>query len=208
MSITLPRLPYTLDALEPHISRRTLAANYEHNHAAFVAKTRALIQRTPLESASIEDVVFSSAEQQDQSLFNASAQAWNHECYRRSTRAGDGGAARGAGPIERCLGSYRTFSQQFATVAVDQFGSGWAWLVFEHGRVRIIAKSDAQTPLPMPQVAPLSTIDVWEHAYHVDYQYRRLDYIAAFLRQLIDWDFANRNLDWQLAVRVPALAGD
>jgi len=210
MSITLPPLPYALEALEPYISRRTLAAHHGHHHDSYVAKTCKLIQRTPLESASLEDIVRSSAEQQDKKLFNASAQAWNHEFYWRSMRPGGGGEARGAiaGLIEKSFGSYGAFSQQFATVAGDQFGSGWAWLVFEDGRVRIIAKSNAQTPLTMPETAPLLTIDVWEHAYYLDYQHRRLDYIAAFLDHLIDWDFANRNLAWQLAVGVPALAGD
>ena len=119
------------------------------------------------------------------------------------------GSARGhRGLIEKSFGSYRAFSQQFVTVAGDQFGSGWAWLVLEDGEVRIIAKSNAQTPLTMPQVTPLLTIDVWEHAYYLDYQHRRLDYIAAFLDHLVDWDFANRNLIQQLAVGVPALEGD
>jgi len=210
MSITLPPLPYALEALEPYISRRTLAAHHGHHHAAYVAKTRSLIQRTPLESASLADVVLSSAEQQDKNLFNASAQARNHEFYWRSMRPGGGGEARGAiaGLIEKSFGSYRAFSQQFVTVAGDQFGSGWAWIVLEGGRLRIIAKSNAQTPLTMPQVTPLLTIDVWEHAYYLDYQHRRLDYIAAFLDHLVDWDFANRNLTQQLAVGVPALAGD
>jgi len=121
---------------------------------------------------------------------------------RRSARAAI------AGLIEKSFGSYRAFSQQFVTVAGDQFGSGWAWIVLEGGRLRIIAKSNAQTPLTMPQVTPLLTIDVWEHAYYLDYQHRRLDYIAAFLDHLVDWDFANRNLTQQLAVGVPALAGD
>ena len=209
MSITLPPLPYVLEALEPYISRRTLAAHHGHHHAAYVTKTRTLIQRTPLESASLEDIVLSSAEQQDKSLFNASAQAWNHEFYWRSMRPGGGGEARGAiaALIEQSFGSHRAFSQQFVTAAGDQFGSGWAWLVLEDDRVRIVATSNAQTPLTTAQV-PLLTIDVWEHAYYLDYQHRRLDYIAAFLGHLIDWDFANRNLTQQLAVGVPALAGD
>jgi superoxide dismutase, Fe-Mn family len=208
MSITLPPLPYALDALEPHLSRRTLATHHGNHHGAYVAKTRALIQRTPLESASLEDVVRSSA-QQDQVLFNASAQAWNHEFYWRSMCPGGGGEARGAIAqlIEESFGSQRAFSQQFVTVAGDQFGSGWAWLVLEDGRPRITATSNAQTPLITTQV-PLLTIDVWEHAYYLDYQQRRLDYIAAFLGHLIDWDFANQNLARQIAAGVPDLVGD
>ncbi|MGH8137617.1 MAG: superoxide dismutase [Steroidobacteraceae bacterium] len=205
MSITLPPLPYALDALEPYISRRTLAAHHGHHHAAYVAKTRALIQRTPLESASLEEVVLASA-QQDKALFNVSAQAWNHEFYWRSVRPGGGGEASGAIAelIEESFGSHRTFSQQVVTVAGDQFGSGWAWLVLEAGRMRIIPTPNAQTPLTTKQV-PLLTIDVWEHAYYLDYQHRRLDYIAAFLGHLIDWDFANQNLARQAALGVPDL---
>jgi Fe-Mn family superoxide dismutase len=197
MSITLPPLPYALDALEPHISRRTLAAHHGHHHAAYVAKTRALIQRGPLQSASLEEIVRSSAGH-DQALFNASAQAWNHEFYWRSMGVGGGGEARGALAklINESFGSQSTFNQQFVTVAGDQFGSGWAWLVLDEGRLRITATSNAQTPLITTQV-PLLTIDVWEHSYYLDYQYRRLDYIAAFLGHLINWDFANENVAQQ-----------
>jgi Fe-Mn family superoxide dismutase len=175
-----------------------LSAHHAHHHAAYVAKTRALIQHTPLESASLEDVMRSSAEH-DKPLFNASAQAWNHEFYWRSMRPGGGGEARGAIAqlIEDSFGSQRAFSQQFVAVVGDQFGSGWAWLVLDDGRLRITATSNAHTPLITTQL-PLLTIDVWEHAYYLDYEYRRLDYIAAFLGHLINWDFANENCARQL----------
>ncbi len=206
MSITLPPLPYAPEALEPHLSRRTLAAHYGHHHAAYVAKTRALIRGTALEFSSLEDVVLSSA-QQDKAFFNPSAQAWNHEFYWRSMRPGGGGVARGAigQLIEESFGGQRAFSQQFVTVAGDQFGSGWAWLVLEDRRLRITATSNAQTPFVTTQV-PLLTIDLWEHAYYLDYQHRRLDYIAAFLGHLIDWDSANENLACKLAA-APGLLG-
>jgi Fe-Mn family superoxide dismutase len=206
MSITLSPLPYALDALEPHLSRRALAAHHGHHQAAYVAKTRALIQHTPLEAASLEDVVLSSAPQ-DTALFNASTQAWNHEFYWRCLRPGGGGDARGAIAqlIEESFGSQRAFSQQFVTAAGDQFGSGWAWLVLEDDRLRITATSNAQTPLTTKQV-PLLTIDVWEHAYYLDYQHRRLDYIAAFLGHLVDWDFVNQNVARQLAAPASAPA--
>jgi len=206
VSITLPPLPYALETLEPHLSRRTLAVHHGNHHAAYVAKTRALIERTPLESASLEDIVRSSSTAQDQRLFNASAQAWNHEFYWHCMRPGGGGEACGAIAelIEESFGTQRAFSQQLVTVAGDQFGSGWAWLVLEGGRVRVIATSNAQTPLTTQQI-PLLTIDVWEHAYYLDYQQRRLDYIAAFLGHLVNWDFANQNLTRHLAAGVPAL---
>jgi Fe-Mn family superoxide dismutase len=204
MSLTLPSLPYALDALEPHISRRTLAVHHGSHHAAYVEKTRTLTQRTSLESASLEDVVRSSASQ-DKALFNASAQAWNHAFYWHSMRPGGGGEAKGAiAPfIERCFGSYRAFSQQFIRAAADQFGSGWAWLVLDEGRLRIIASSNADTPLTTNHV-PMLTIDVWEHAYYLDYQHRRLEYIAAFLGHLINWEFANQNLARARTAQAPA----
>jgi superoxide dismutase, Fe-Mn family len=194
MSLTLPPLPYALDALEPYISRRTLSAHHGNHHAAYVEKTRVLTQRTPLGSAPLEEVVCASASQ-DSALFNAAAQAWNHAFYWNSLRPDGGGAAQGpmAKRIEECFGSQRAFSQQFVTTAGDQFGSGWVWLVLDAGRLRIMATSNADTPLISP-VVPLLTLDVWEHAYYLDYQHRRLEYIAAFLAHLANWDFASRAL--------------
>lgn len=202
MSLTLPSLPYALDALEPHISRRTLAAHHGYHHAAYVDKTRALVRGTPLESASLEQIVRSSAKPRQKALFNASAQAWNHAFYWRGMRPNGGGEANGAiAPlIAREFGSQRAFSQQFVTAAGDQFGSGWAWLVLDDDRLRIISTSNADTPLITAQV-PLLTIDVWEHAYYLDFQQRRLDYIAAFLAHLIDWNFVNENLSVALDAR-------
>lgn len=200
MSVTLPPLPYALDALEPHLSRRTLAAHHDQHHAAYVAKCRALIEGTPLEAAPLEEVVKVSARQDSMALFNAAAQAWNHAFYWQCLRPRGGGDARGmiAAHLEQSFGSQRAFSQQFVTAAGDQFGSGWAWLVFDQGQLKITATSNAQTPLLRSQV-PLLTLDVWEHAYYLDYQHRRLDYIAAFLAHLVNWDFVNRNLVEALA---------
>ena len=204
MSLTLPPLPYALDALEPYISRRTLAAHHGYHHAAYVEKTRALVRGTPLESASLEDIVRSSAESARNALFNAAAQAWNHAFYWRSMRPGGGGEARGAVAqlIAEGFGSQRAFSQEFVTAAADQFGSGWAWLVLDGNRLRVMSTSNAQTPLITAHV-PLLTIDVWEHAYYLDFQQRRLDYIAAFLAHLVDWEFANQNLSAALSARAP-----
>ena len=195
MSLTLPPLPYALDALEPHISRRTLAFHHGHHHAAYLEKTSALIRHTALESAPLEDIVRFSAESKQRALSNAAAQAWNHGFYWQSMRPGGGGEPRGpiAQLITQGFGSQRAFAQEFVKAAGDQFGSGWAWLVLEGNRLRIIATSNAETPLVTGQV-PLLTIDVWEHAYYLDVQHRRLDYIATFLAHLVDWEFANHNL--------------
>lgn len=202
MSLTLPRLPYPIDALEPHLSRRTLGIHHGQHHAGYIEKARALVRRTPLESASLEEIVLASAQPTGSALFNAAAQAWNHAFYWRSMRPGGGGEARGviAQLIEDGFGSQREFSQQFITAAGDQFGSGWAWLVLDGNRLRITATSNAETPLVTAQV-PLLTIDVWEHSYYLDYQNRRLDYVAAFLAHLVDWEFANDNLSLALSAR-------
>jgi Fe-Mn family superoxide dismutase len=195
VSLSLPELPYALDALEPHVSRRTLAIHHGRHHAAYVEKTRRLVQHTPLASMSLEQIIRTSSQLQDRSLFNAAAQAWNHAFLWKSMRPGGGGEARGrvAELIEDSFGSQRTFGQLFVTVAGDQFGSGWAWVVLDGDRLRITATSNAETPLTTRQL-PLLTVDLWEHAYYLDYQQRRLDYIAAFLGHLVDWEFANYNL--------------
>jgi len=207
--LILPPLPYALDALEPHISRRTLAAHYGHHHAAYGEPTRAFIRNTPLESASLDEIVRSSTRATP--LFNAAAQAWNHTFYWQCMRPGGGGEAQGAVAklIKDQFGSRSAFSQQFVAAAGDQFGSGWAWLVLDDRRLRIVATANADTPLVTAQV-PLLTIDVWEHAYYLDFQHRRLDYITAFLAHLVDWNFVNENLTRALdasAGVVPAAIG-
>lgn len=192
MSLTLPPLPYALDALEPHVSRRTLAEHHGHHHAAYVAKARAMIQETPLESAPLAEIVVRSAGR-DSRLFNAAAQAWNHDFFWRSMRPGGGGEARGAlrEVIEASFGTHAAFNQQFVTTAADLFGSGWVWLVLDAGELRITSTANAATPL-ISNTTPILTLDVWEHAYYLDYQHRRLDYIAAFLAHLANWEFANQ----------------
>lgn len=194
MSLTLPPLPYPLDGLEPYISRHTLSAHHGYHHAAYVEKTRVLTQRTPLESAPLEDIVLASASQGN-ALFKVAAQAWNHAFYWNCMRPGGGGDAHGAIAelIEASFGTQRAFSQHFVSAAGDQFGSGWAWLVLAAGRLDIVSTSNADTPLNTTAV-PLLTLDVWEHAYYLDYQYRRLDYIAAFLGHLVNWNFVNQTL--------------
>ena len=135
-----------------------------------------------------------------QALFNNAAQAWNHAFYWRSLRPAGGGEPQGhiAERLKSDFGGYDTFAEQFAAAAAGQFGSGWAWLVIDGGRLRVTTTSNADTPLAYGQT-PLLTIDVWEHAYYLDYHNRRPDYVAAVIKHLIDWDFANRNLNRQRA---------
>ena len=204
MSLTLPPLPYTVDALEPHISRRTLAEHHDYHHAAYVERTRALVQGTRLESAPLEEIVRANVPPANHALFNAAAQAWNHAFHWQCMRPGGGGEARGAIAtlIKESFGSQTAFNQQFVAAASNQFGSGWAWLVLDGTQLRITATSNADTPLVTAQI-PILTIDVWEHAYYLDYQHRRLDYIAAFVAHLVDWEFANQNLAAALQARAP-----
>lgn len=194
-ALTLPPLPYALDALEPHLSRRTLTVHYGQHHAAYVEKTRALVAGTALEFSPLEEIVRNSADLADRTLFHAAAQAWNHAFYWQSMKPGGGGEARGdiAPLIESGFGSHRNLCEEFMAVAVDQFGSGWAWLVLDGGRLRATATPNAETPLTGPEV-PLLVLDVWEHAYYLDYEHRRPKHVAAFLAHLADWEFANANL--------------
>lgn len=196
MTLTLNPLPYPLDALEPHLSRTTLSLHHGRHHAGYVEKTRSLVAHTALAEASLERIVRASATRPDRRLFNAAAQAWNHDFYWQSLRPGGGGEPRGpiAGRISDAFGSYAAFCRQFIQAAGDHFGSGWAWLVQEGDALRIVTTANADTPLVGTSV-PLLVIDVWEHAYYPDYQNRRLDYVAAFLAHLANWDFANRNLE-------------
>lgn len=195
MSLTLPLLPYALDALEPHLSRQTLSLHHGRHHAAYVQTTRKLVQGSPLESATLERIVRSSSTSPDRRLFNAAAQAWNHEFYWNSMRAKGGGESHG--PVKRLInesfGGHQAFCQELIKSASEQFGSGWAWLVLDGDRLRITTTGNADTPLISPQT-PLLAIDVWEHAYYPDYQNRRVEYVAAFLAHLVNWEFVNFNL--------------
>ena len=194
MTVELPLLPYALEALEPHVSRKTLAVHHGNHHAAYVDKTRALVQRTPLEAASLEEIVRSQADKPGP-LFNAAAQAWNHAFLWQSMRPNGGGDATGpvAKRIEKDFGSHNAFRQQFVKAATEQFASGWAWLVLDGDKLRIVATSNAATPLIGSQV-PLLTLDVWEHAYYLDYQNKRAAYVDAVIDKLLNWDFAAENL--------------
>ena len=194
MSVELPALPYAIEALEPHISRKTLTVHHGSHHAAYVDRTRALIKGTPLESASLVEIVKAQASQPGP-LFNAAAQSWNHAFLWQSMRPNGGGDATGAiaQRIVKDFGSHDAFREQFQAAAVCQFASGWAWLVLDGGTLKITTTSNAATPLTGSQ-KPLLTLDVWEHAYYIDYQQRRPDYVKAFLAHLVNWDFANANL--------------
>lgn len=195
MPIELAPLPYDKAALEPHISARTLEFHHGKHHAAYVKKTNELIAGTPLESAGIETIVRKAKADGDTKLFNQSAQVWNHGFQWQSFSPSGGGAPTGelAQRLERDLGGVETFAEAFKKEATEHFASGWAWLVLDGDTLKVASYHDADTPL-VHGVVPLVTLDLWEHAYYLDYQNLRPDYVATFLSNLINWDFAAVNL--------------
>ena len=199
MQITLPSLPYAYEALEPYISRGTLELHHGRHHKAYVDKTRALAKELHMAELPLGLIIQQTARQdRHRALFNNAAQAWNHAFFWRSLQPAGGGAPRGdvAERIASDLGGYDVFVEQFAAAATGHFGRGWAWLVVDGGKLRITTTANADTPIADGQV-PLLTIDVWEHAYYLDYQNRRADYATAIIKHLLNWDFANRNLSRQ-----------
>ena len=191
MTIELPALPYAQDALEPHISAETLSYHYGKHHQTYVTKLNGLLPGSGLEDKSLEEIVKTSSG----GIFNNAAQIWNHTFYWHCLAPGAGGEASGAvgEAITAAFGSFEAFKEAFTTAALNNFGSGWTWLVKQaDGSVAIVNTSNADTPLTDTQVTPLLTVDVWEHAYYIDYRNARPDYLKAFW-SLVNWEFANRN---------------
>ncbi len=194
--IELPALPYAMDALAPVISSETLSFHYGKHHKAYVDNLNKLVAGTDLADTPLETLIAAVAGKPDKAgMFNNAAQIWNHTFFWNSLRPGGGGAPTGAvaPAINAAFGSFDNFKKEFANAAMTQFGSGWAWLVAERGALRIMKTPNADTPLTTGQTA-LLTIDVWEHAYYLDYQNRRADFVAAVIDKLLNWEFANANL--------------
>jgi Fe-Mn family superoxide dismutase len=188
----LPPLPYAQDALAPHISKETFEFHYGKHHQAYVTNLNNLIKGTEFESASLEDIIKKSSG----GIFNNSAQVWNHTFFWHSMKPGGGGQPTGriAEAINKKWGGYDAFKEAFTKSAVGNFGSGWTWLVKKpDGSVDIINTSNAGTPLTTADKA-LLTIDVWEHAYYIDYRNARPKFVETYLGNLVNWDFANKNL--------------
>ena len=197
MAVELPALPYARDALSPHISEETLNYHYGKHHQAYVDNLNKMIDGTPHASASLEDIIHASAGDASKAgVFNNAAQIWNHTFYWHSMSPNGGGAPNGAvaSAINDSFGSYDAFKEQFAAAGATQFGSGWAWLVQAGGKLEIRKTANAETPLTDKDCTPLLTMDVWEHAYYLDFQNKRPAYITAFLDGLVNWDFANQNM--------------
>ena len=191
----LLRLPYPEDALAPIISARTVALHHGKHHKAYVDKTNELVGGTDFEGQALERIVLATAgKPEHQELFNNAAQAWNHAFYWRSLKPRGGGAPTGA-LAERieASGGLEALKKKLATAGAKQFGSGWAWLVTDGHALKVVSTPNAEVPFTKGNT-PLLTIDVWEHAYYVDYQNRRADYLQAVIDKLINWEFAAENL--------------
>jgi superoxide dismutase, Fe-Mn family len=196
MAFELPALPYAESALEPYYSARTISFHHGKHHKAYVDNLNKLVAGTDLEGKTLEEVILAAAgNPQKAGVFNNAAQIWNHTFFWHSLKPGGGGKPTGAlaAKIDQAFGGYEKFVEQFKAAAVGRFGSGWGWLVVEAGALKIVATPNAETPLTAKQT-PLLTVDVWEHAYYLDYQNRRPDFVQAYLDHLVNWDFANANL--------------
>jgi len=194
---TLMALPYADNALDPVISANTLGFHYGKHHKTYVDNLNNLVKGTDLEGKSLEDVVKATAGKADKApLFNNSAQIWNHDFYWKSLKKGGGGKPAGklAQKIDEAFGSFDEFRKQMSATTISQFGSGWGWLVADGaGALKIVKTGNAEVPLTQG-LKPLLTIDVWEHAYYLDHQNRRADYVNAVIDKLLDWEFAAANL--------------
>ncbi len=196
MAFELPPLPYAKDALAPHMSAETLELHHGKHHKAYVDTLNELVAGTPLADRSLEEIIGATAKDVAKvAIFNNAAQAWNHEFFWHSMRPNGGGKPSGdlVARIDRGFGGFDKFTEAFSHAAKTQFGCGWAWITLDRGKLKVIKTPNADNPIAHHQV-PLAACDVWEHAYYLDYQNRRADFVDAFLNHLIDWDFVARNL--------------
>ena len=197
MAIELPALPYEKTALAPHISAETLEFHHDKHHNAYVVNLNNLIKGSDLESKTLEEIIVAvTGDASKAGVFNNAAQVWNHTFYWHSMKPNGGGAPTGAiaAKIDADLGGYDKFVELFKAAATTQFGSGWAWLVLnKDGKLEVTKTANADLPLAHGQKA-LLTIDVWEHAYNIDFRNLRPSYISTFLDKLVNWDFVNANL--------------
>lgn len=191
----LPPLPYALGALEPTISSNTLSFHYGKHHRSYVDNLNKMIGASPWAGLSLEKVIAESEPATNKAVFNNAAQVWNHTYFWSCMKPGGGGKPAGKllMRIEEAFGSYEAFRKEFVDAAVAQFGSGYAWLIQENGKLKVVKFSNADTPIAHGQT-PLLTCDVWEHAYYLDYQNRRKDFVEAFLDHLVNWEFVESRI--------------
>jgi Fe-Mn family superoxide dismutase len=193
MEHTLPALPFAMDALAPHMSKETFEYHYAKHHQAYVTNLNNLIKGTDFESKSLEDIVKSAPAG---GVYNNAAQVWNHTFFWNSMKPKGGGKPDGAlaKAIDDAFGGLDKFKEEFRKAGAGQFGSGWVWLVKDGDKLKIVSTGNAETPLT-GSATPILTCDVWEHAYYLDYQNRRPDFLQAFLDSLVNWEFAAENFE-------------
>jgi Fe-Mn family superoxide dismutase len=191
MAFELPELPYGKDALAPHMSAETFDYHYGKHHATYVTKLNDAIKGTDKEGKSLDEIVMAA----EGGLFNNAAQHWNHSFFWNCLKPGGGGAPTGevASAIDRDFGSYDKFKTEFSNTCATQFGSGWGWLVLKDGKLSTMGTANADLPMKHGAKA-LLTIDVWEHAYYIDYRNARPKFIETILDSLVNWDFVASNL--------------
>ena len=197
MAIILPELTYPKDALNPYLSEKTLDFHYSKHHNTYVVNVNKLIEGTDLANETLEHIINKTVGDSSKSgIFNNAAQVWNHTFYWHSMKPNGGGPPTGAiaEKIKADFGSYDKFAEEFKNAGATQFGSGWAWLIVKNGKLEVMKTSNADTPIAHG-LKPVLTVDVWEHAYYLDYQNRRPDYLDAFIKNLVNWDFANSCMD-------------
>jgi Fe-Mn family superoxide dismutase len=196
-TITLPPLPYSEDALSPVISAQTLSFHYGKHHKGYVTKLNELIKDTKLSALPLEKIITETAGNPEQkSIFNNAAQVWNHTFYWNSMRPNGGGIPSDENlnkNIQESFGNLDALKKELLNAATGQFGSGWAWLVMDGKKLKVINTPNAEVPFTKG-LKPLLTIDVWEHAYYLDYQNKRADHVTAVIDKLINWDFAAKNM--------------
>ena len=196
MAFKLPDLPYSKDALEPHISARTMEFHHDKHHAAYIKKTNAMAEEKGLTGRSLSDLIRAAREGGDTGLFNNSAQAWNHsffwQCLSPDNQQPSGRLKQ---LVDDGFGGTEALLEKLHSEAVAHFASGWAWLVLDRDQLKITSLHDADTPLVHEGMKPLFTLDVWEHAYYLDYQNERPKFVTQVLQNIVNWDFVAQNLD-------------
>jgi Fe-Mn family superoxide dismutase len=196
MPVSLPPLPWPENALEPYTSARTISFHYGKHHKAYVDNLNKLIAGTPQDNQSLDEIIrFAAVDPSRAGMFNNAAQVWNHTFFWHCMKPAGGGKPEGdvLRAIDQGFGGYEKFVEQFKAAATGRFGSGWAWLIVDGGALKVISTPNAENPLAKGQKA-LLTCDVWEHAYYLDFQNRRPDFVQTFIDQLINWDFVAKNL--------------
>lgn len=195
MAIAIIDLPYDLDALEPHISKTTMEFHHRKHYTGYVNNVNKMINGSDLETADLETIVKKSHADGNTGLFNNAAQAWNHAFFWQCLRPGGGGEPAGdlKARLDSTFGSFEKFKEEWKKAGAGLFGSGWVWLVLDGDAIKIVQGKNADTPLITGGMA-LLTMDVWEHAYYLDYQNRRPDFIDTFLNSLVNWEFAGAGL--------------